>query len=211
MGTSILNTPYRMPTQDHPHAYGDKLYSIVVPLDENGSSPRVWGQALVKPLCCAGKRIIPTRMGTRISHSKSAAMSGDHPHAYGDKTMSLTGTKTLSGSSPRVWGQAGNTQKIINNKRIIPTRMGTRNRPKGIFRFRQDHPHAYGDKMTQTLDSLYSQGSSPRVWGQVVDSVFHFGHFGIIPTRMGTSEYGVSSVCHRRDHPHAYGDKTFYI
>ena len=74
-----------MPTQDHPHAYGDKLYSIVVPLDENGSSPRVWGQDDV------------------IDRNK-------------------------------------------NPVRIIPTRMGTRNRPKGIFRFRQDHPHAYGDK-----------------------------------------------------------------
>ena len=91
--------------------------------------------------------IIPTRMGTRISHSKSAAMSGDHPHAYGDKTMSLTGTKTLSGSSPRVWGQAGNTQKIINNKRIIPTRMGTSHFPKFVNPCLQDHPHAYGDKL----------------------------------------------------------------
>ena len=126
MGTSILNTPYRMPTQDHPHAYGDKLYSIVVPLDENGSSPRVWGQETHMTEYVFPIGIIPTRMGTRISHSKSAAMSGDHPHAYGDKTMSLTGTKTLSGSSPRVWGQGTDRKVYFVSGRIIPTRMGTR-------------------------------------------------------------------------------------
>ena len=65
MGTSSGKPLLDFASVHHPHAYGDKLYSIVVPLDENGSSPRVWGQALVKPLCCAGKRIIPTRMGTR--------------------------------------------------------------------------------------------------------------------------------------------------
>ena len=135
-----------MPTQDHPHAYGDKLYSIVVPLDENGSSPRVWGQALVKPLCCAGKRIIPTRMGTRDTHDGVCFPDRDHPHAYGDKNQVQRNGLQYIGSSPRVWGQVFKTISKRSNSRIIPTRMGTSKNRSNENSQRQDHPHAYGDK-----------------------------------------------------------------
>ena len=73
-------------------------------------------------------------------------MKMDHPHAYGDKNIALKECSNEWGSSPRVWGQDDVIDRNKNPVRIIPTRMGTRNRPKGIFRFRQDHPHAYGDK-----------------------------------------------------------------
>ncbi len=56
----------------------------------------------------------------------------------------------------------------------------------------------------------FSQGSSPRVWGQV--QIFEYGlHYTrIIPTRVGTSNprrYVQSKV---QDHPHACGDKHQY-
>ena len=188
MGTSILNTPYRMPTQDHPHAYGDKLYSIVVPLDENGSSPRVWGQALVKPLCCAGKRIIPTRMGTSRKYAKNHKQQKDHPHAYGDKEQTERYISFQAGSSPRVWGQALASPYVTVSNRIIPTRMGTRPHKWQQNRQPKDHPHAYGDKRPSR-----SQRRSEAA---------------IIPTRMGTSVRNRYFVFLRRDHPHAYGDKS---
>ena len=30
-----------------------------------------------------------------------------------------------------------------------------------------DHPHAYGDKIHKSLPVAKTEGSSPRVWGQV--------------------------------------------
>ena len=50
-----------------------------------------------------------------------------------------------------------------------------------------DHPHAYGDKIPPLNNSKISLGSSPRVWGQVVQVRPDGAKFGIIPTRMGTS------------------------
>ena len=188
MGTSILNTPYRMPTQDHPHAYGDKLYSIVVPLDENGSSPRVWGQALVKPLCCAGKRIIPTRMGTRDTHDGVCFPDRDHPHAYGDKNIALKECSNEWGSSPRVWGQDDVIDRNKNPVRIIPTRMGTSRKYAKNHKQQKDHPHAYGDKVLVLLHHQSAEGSSPRVWGQGHHCLHPLNPARIIPTRMGTSE-----------------------
>ena len=51
----------------------------------------------------------------------------------------------------------------------------------------EDHPHAYGDKEIVDINAEVFHGSSPRVWGQVIDVQY------VIP--------------HRMDHPHAYGDK----
>ena len=44
MGTSLCDSRDFKGTQDHPHAYGDKLEKIWIGLERRGSSPRVWGQ-----------------------------------------------------------------------------------------------------------------------------------------------------------------------
>ena len=65
MGTSrILNSGFLV-FWDHPHAYGDKQKFTMLYKDNNGSSPRVWGQDPEKAQYSKEMRIIPTRMGTR--------------------------------------------------------------------------------------------------------------------------------------------------
>ena len=85
MGTSCINSRSTFSGRDHPHAYGDKFACIRFRASCSGSSPRVWGQASSKLRKKRGKRIIPTRMGTRIFHAVPAEAEKDHPHAYGDK------------------------------------------------------------------------------------------------------------------------------
>ena len=136
-------------------------------------------------------RIIPTRMGTRISHFRRSAPREDHPHAYGDKSLRTLKTARLRGSSPRVWGQgiSGNMNAEI----------------------KRDHPHAYGDKFLPTVATLSTKGSSPRVWGQVPRPLGKVKKASIIPTRMGTSPRQIQTSEFGADHPHAYGDKIAYI
>ena len=71
--------------------------------------------------------------------------------------------------------------------RIIPTRMGTRSSRTVCRKGSEDHPHAYGDKVRQQDKNCPIDGSSPRVWGQVVVTLFKRLTVRIIPTRMGTS------------------------
>ena len=52
-----------------------------------------------------------------------------------------------------------------------------------------------------------TRGSSPRVWGQVLQYKFPMTEYGIIPTRVGTSLSGSEYRPILRDHPHACGDK----
>ena len=131
-----------------------------------GSSPRVWGQVKYTQTLRLLTRIIPTRMGTSHFIPIFRCVCKDHPHAYGDK-------HNLISSS-------------LYSVRIIPTRMGT-----SLYSFflqapPEDHPHAYGDKGYKSYLPMIKLGSSPRVWGQVVQVSPDGAKFGIIPTRMGT-------------------------
>ena len=80
---------------------------------------------------------------------------------------------------------------------------------KMMFSVIQDHPHACGDKRQVLYPLRRVQGSSPRVWGQVIEDIFIDLAHGIIPTRVGTSERCTLPTTPLEDHPHACGDKTF--
>ena len=197
-----------------------------------GSSPRVWGQAVLVSVPVVLVGIIPTRMGTSMQKLIRNSGVRDHPHAYGDKySLAFPGFPEL-GSSPRVWGQAVRQAQSCHMNRIIPTRMGTssfmertvcsqrgsspRVWGQGISgnmnaEIKRDHPHAYGDKFLPTVATLSTKGSSPRVWGQVFTDCCNAVYKGIIPTRMGTSPRQIQTSEFGADHPHAYGDKIAYI
>ena len=91
------------------------------------------------------------------------------------------------GSSPRVWGQV--TKKMVDDLKDM------------------DHPHACGDKQNTPQNFDGSGGSSPRVWGQGFLREFPQKNYRIIPTRVGTRQNFNFKFLHRKDHPHACGDK----
>ena len=187
MGTSCRVCVWDAELRDHPHAYGDKPLSLRQIWKKLGSSPRVWGQVLVRKATYRNKGIIPTRMGTSVVCDVFHLLLEDHPHAYGDKMLFLSELRQIAGSSPRVWGQARPKRIEFLRSRIIPTRMGT----SCIFItstfFYRDHPHAYGDKLKEYTPVFGCSGSSPRVWGQDDEILKKEKLLGIIPTRMGTS------------------------
>ena len=85
MGTSAPAGQKRHEFRDHPHAYGDKDFCCADVSRSIGSSPRVWGQEIMPKYNELYSRIIPTRMGTRVSDDMTFLKKEDHPHAYGDK------------------------------------------------------------------------------------------------------------------------------
>ena len=166
MGTSTRFSVCHGIKQDHPHAYGDKIFSERISKSDFGSSPRVWGQVYLLRFIMRLMRIIPTRMGTRLIFCVLSSDARDHPHAYGDKYYKISVRRIVHGSSPRVWGQDHINGNRTDNRRIIPTRMGTSVRNRYFVFLRRDHPHAYGDKSLISLLPNTNLGSSPRVWGQ---------------------------------------------
>ena len=56
----------------------------------------------------------------------------DHPHACGDKNLTVKILSPVVGSSPRVWGQGVYNDICMHAYRIIPTRVGTSKNIKEI-------------------------------------------------------------------------------
>ena len=133
MGTSVFLPLSNCLWEDHPHAYGDKGTKISEMTADQGSSPRVWGQAAMEHNLISGLRIIPTRMGTSVLLRFPLALPQDHPHAYGDKQVQNYEKNGEKGSSPRVWGQVQSDNSVNFSLRIIPTRMGTRSPVVKVF------------------------------------------------------------------------------
>ena len=189
MGTRKNEWDKEPDIEDHPHAYGDKVTPPFSLFRQTGSSPRVWGQEMEALDAVPCIRIIPTRMGTRLSVVLRALSKEDHPHAYGDKTNILYALYAVRGSSPRVWGQGKRIHRLQALSGIIPTRMGTSECLEPLTAQCQDHPHAYGDKALDVSLISCCMGSSPRVWGQEYNHDVRNGRRRIIPTRMGTSNF----------------------
>ena len=109
MGTSPSHHGMDFVNEDHPHAYGDKVFDETDEVLKRGSSPRVWGQVDININAQKTPRIIPTRMGTSDWVTHRLDKWEDHPHAYGDKVVKAYTIFCYMGSSPRVWGQEDNT------------------------------------------------------------------------------------------------------
>ena len=125
-------------------------------------------------------------MGTSFYMRSKRQVSWDHPHACGDKIIPKLAPVLHMGSSPRVWGQAVSTYTTEGDSRIIPTRVGTSSALQEWQSAQKDHPHACGDKQCLCIVKNQRQGSSPRVWGQVILNFGKIHYHGIIPTRVGT-------------------------
>ena len=110
---------------DHPHACGDKNIDLPSCKNDEGSSPRVWGQVKKDSQIISQNGIIPTRVGTRKIVEKIVQFLQDHPHACGDKLTTVLSKVIGVGSSPRVWGQVQKLSAKVSSDRIIPTRVGT--------------------------------------------------------------------------------------
>ncbi len=125
VGTSTQQPLHSRRYWDHPHACGDKRNLAGFGLKGWGSSPRVWGQGHSKTVSPKQSRIIPTRVGTSIIFTASGTGNEDHPHACGDKKLCNVIIRHVTGSSPRVWGQASVADIYSRLGGIIPTRVGT--------------------------------------------------------------------------------------
>ena len=130
-----------------------------------------------------------------------------HPHACGEKTSPSAWSASPIGSSPRVWGKAPASAVFSLNGRFIPTRVGKRDDLIGDFSCSAVHPHACGEKGSEQCIQSLHVGSSPRVWGKVLDKDRARRPTRFIPTRVGKSGAWLICLLQTPVHPHACGEK----
>ena len=92
-------------SSDHPHARGENNMRCAPRFHSIGPSPRTWGEP--RPFVQNGShvRTIPTHVGRTSCEGISWRFCTDHPHARGENSGSALIKSTVTGPSPRTWGE----------------------------------------------------------------------------------------------------------
>ncbi len=153
-----------MPVQ--PHACGEKTKKMIYYFKSPGSTPRMWGKVLSGPHNRGNFRFNPTHVGKRASTCSAWEICSVQPHACGEKSIRLRGHKSLTGSTPRMWGKGSTVSKDIPRSRFNPTHVGksTINQVYGFGYSVQ--PHACGEKQPWKDRALYSRRFNPTHVGK---------------------------------------------
>ena len=134
----------------HPHACGEYWLPQIQAPEGRGSSPRVWGILAPGLFYLLRIRFIPTRVGNTHVHRRGQRRHTVHPHACGEYMLISWPTRSIIGSSPRVWGILRIVALLARCGRFIPTRVGNTTafpaRPCSC----PVHPHACGEYLRGT-------------------------------------------------------------
>jgi len=194
------------PQSDHPHARGENAV-----LHEHihlavGPSPRTWGELAARVLLAMEVRTIPTHVGRTVGCTWRGRRTPDHPHARGENENRQPTTTSVSGPSPRTWGERPVDIGRGLRARTIPTHVGRTlvwNLHCGKW---TDHPHARGENFCKNLERAGVSGPSPRTWGEPPPGLPTAPWPRTIPTHVGRTTTKSTARPRSPDHPHARGE-----
>ena len=172
----------------------------------SGSSPRVWGNVQRLKWSSGTLRFIPTRVGKWLYPSPLKPTKPVHPHACGEMAVAPQFSETITGSSPRVWGNASPATGTGAKSRFIPTRVGKCAAAYPVGYHNSVHPHACGEMVHVADQQALTGGSSPRVWGNGLLPTSKRLLPRFIPTRVGKWNCTTTGTWAKTVHPHACGE-----
>ena len=112
----------------------------------------------------------------------------------------------MSGSSPRVWGIHYVAPSCYRRSWFIPTRVGNTTARRCSAAPRPVHPHACGEYLNSSRRRCLAFGSSPRVWGILLNLAPIPLPLRFIPTRVGNTGPDGTDASEVPVHPHACGE-----
>ena len=187
-GNTIAGTSEVTVVGVHPRACGEHTLRIIAIRAGAGSSPRVRGTRHHSDGRRACRRFIPARAGNtqvaRLQHRLSAV----HPRAW----------RGTHHHHPRRGQQC----------RFIPARAGNTKRTRLSAIPSPVHPRACGEHLEQARDTVFDNGSSPRVRGTRRRHGCRGGHRRFIPARAGNTSRHSRSGERSSVHPRACGEHT---
>ena len=171
-----------------------------------GSSPRARGAQSRRSARSSSSRIIPACAGSTRAGRPRRSATGDHPRVRGEHSPNRDAARISRGSSPRARGARGRTHVPAVRFGIIPACAGSTLAKRCRVRRRGDHPRVRGEHLINRLDTLTSEGSSPRARGARVARPPADQHRGIIPACAGSTVSHASQRHRPRDHPRVRGE-----
>ncbi len=192
----------------HPHACGEHSHGQLSTRNHIGSSPRLWGTLSASAFIVFLLRFIPTPVGNTEKYHAKKGVRPVHPHACGEHPGRKRLLSCGDGSSPRLWGtpegDAGEGQQL----RFIPTPVGNTSAATLMLSLRSVHPHACGEHDQSSQRGNDYIGSSPRLWGTLLQHRQPQVHQRFIPPPVGNTGPGRAAGRRWPVHPHACGEHS---
>ena len=192
----------------HPHARGERGQYAAKAEITGGSSPRPWGTPRHEDIQAGVLRFIPTPVGNAAGAGCTGRWLAVHPHARGERSLTISLTTSISGSSPRPWGTPLGSQCDQVAARFIPTPVGNAWTTPTWSCSRPVHPHARGERDMFAPLSPSGLGSSPRPWGTHGADPRRGAHGRFIPTPVGNATHAAQGAPVQAVHPHARGERA---
>ena len=145
---------------------GEKYVTAFVTLSSKGSPPRVRGEAHRADGQAVSAGITPACAGRSGCIVAGAAGCWDHPRVCGEKFSRSAMRWLMTGSPPRVRGEAKLIAFNYEGGRITPACAGRRRFRARTGRRSRDHPRVCGEKLKNAEKQVQQQGSPPRVRGE---------------------------------------------
>ena len=171
----------------HPHACGEHELCRDLLDGLNGSSPRMWGTPQLRLGAKPNFRFIPTHVGNTKTEIHRSGPPTVHPHACGEHFVS----SMFSASS---------------FMRFIPTHVGNTRQETDAWTIGAVHPHACGEHDIPRLIRRPDDGSSPRMWGTLINENIIGDILRFIPTHVGNTTFPIVCSTITAVHPHACGE-----
>ncbi len=165
VGNRCSGPDSRISKSVHPRVCGEQSAFSRAAAACTGSSPRVWGtDSLVRDLATYN-RFIPACVGNRGKTRALKSRRTVHPRVCGEQLNYRCLMINPRGSSPRVWGTVSDSPDEMEIFRFIPACVGNRRANSACDVRLPVHPRVCGEQEWDSVESLISRGSSPRVWG----------------------------------------------
>ncbi len=145
-GTAATNRRQTTLLRFIPTPVGNGRWSTLTDVGNNGSSPRPWGTARDDRRGDRQGRFIPTPVGNGPRADSRRIPRAVHPHARGERELTLVLLDDVDGSSPRPWGTGADAPQYAVTHRFIPTPVGNGLRGELRAGGKPVHPHARGER-----------------------------------------------------------------
>ena len=136
--------------------------------------PREYGENTTKPRNTFSELgIIPANTGRMEKALCHVLAQQDHPREYGENYICPGLATFFAGSSPRIRGECGGTDMILDFDRIIPANTGRIRTVIDSSLQAWDHPREYGENGAPNAEMPADPGSSPRIRGESPCDTLH--------------------------------------
>ena len=169
----------------HPRVCGEHSCQPSLFTRSSGSSPRMWGTSAQLALAVGQRRFIPAYVGNIARASGSSPSPAVHPRVCGEHAMRSLPSRSVYGSSPRMWGtwRAQDGGRAL--RRFIPAYVGNICRASRTARRSAVHPRVCGEHPGNDRAGDSITGSSPRMWGTLERAGAAYASRRFIPAYVG--------------------------